>query len=39
MLKPAMKKNCRLLSKCRWSATNQKLSKTEGSFEKWAILR
>jgi len=39
MLKSAIKQNCRPLSWCRWYATNQKLSKAEGSFENWTTLR
>ena len=35
MLKSAMKWNCKPLSKFGWPATNEKLSKTEGSFENW----
>jgi len=38
MLKSTMKQNCKTLTKCRWPATNQKLSKPEGSFENWATL-
>jgi len=34
-----MKQNCRPLSKCRWPASNQPLSKTEGSFKNWTMLR
>jgi len=36
MLKSAMKQNYR---PCRWPATNQQLSKTEGSFKNWTTLR
>jgi len=39
MLKSAMKQNCRPWSNCRWSATNQQLSKTEAFFKNWATLR
>jgi len=35
-----MKQKCRPLSECRWpEETNQKLSKTEGSFENWTTFR
>jgi len=39
MLKSSMKQNFTILSRCRWPATNQKFSKTEGSFENWTTLR
>jgi len=39
MLKTALKQKCRSLSKCRWPATKQKHSKTEGPFENWRTLR
>jgi len=39
MLKSTMKQTCRPLSRYRWLATNQKLSKTEGSFANRTTLR
>jgi len=39
MLKFPTKQNCKPLSKCRSPAINQKLFKTEGSFENWTTLR
>jgi len=39
MLNSAMKQNCKPFLKSRWSATSQKLFKTEGSFENRTALR
>ena len=39
MLKSAMKQNCRRMSKCRCSATNQGLFETEGYIKNWTTLR